>query len=290
MDLRPHIKNNLQIQKAKELVTRGLFCYQPFIFADDLQTGVGYEFNTNQEDVGLVYWPAISQELSKNPGMQRFIISSEYKNQFAEANERLRITYNGFVDEICDRAENIARMTIADIGCNSGYFPISFSLRGAKEAVGYDRENYTECFHLLNEILGTNAKFINQSYDGWTKAVPGCKSYDVVISMMVLCHLSDILQHLNILGSIAHKAIFIWTLVAEDNDYCIRFEEPNKYYKSDKFPFCFDSFVRPSIKLLYKSLELMGFTELHEISNGRDGIPEIFYGIRNKAILAIRPA
>lgn len=141
---------------------------------------------------------------------------------------------------------------------------------------------------MLNEILGAKAKFINRPYDGRTQAIPKCKSYDVVTSIAVLCHLSDPLQHLGFLGSIARKAIFIWAPVTDDDDYCIRFGEPNKYYKSDQFPLCFDNLTRPSAKLLRKSLELMGFTKIYEIPNQENGMPDSFYNV-HKAILAIRP-
>ncbi|MBU2103178.1 MAG: DUF1698 domain-containing protein [Candidatus Omnitrophica bacterium] len=286
MNLKSKIKKH-QLEEARCLVIKGLINYQPYIFADDLQTGVGFEFLSQKEGVGLVYWPTIPKELLRSPEMKRFIIDNSDADDFIKANERLRLAYNSFIDQICFRIGDIHNTTFADIGCNSGYFPISLSLRGAKEAVGYDRQDYSKCFNLFNGILGTNAIFSPLYYGGVTHSVSGCKTYDVVLSMMVLCHLSDTLQHLSFLGSIAKKAIFIWTLVADDEDYTIRFGEPNKYYKNDKFPFCFDNMVRPSLKLLYKSLELMGFTNIYEVAdNGQ--FPEVFYNVRNKAIIALR--
>ena len=287
MDLRGFIKKNSHINKAKGLIVRGVINYQPYVFADDLEVGVGYEF-LNGEFSGMVYWPTINPRLLKNPAIKKFIISNEAKTQFTEANQRLRVMYDTFIDEICAYFGDISSTTFADICCNSGYFPLSFSLRGAKKAVGYDRGNFTKCFNLLNEILGTNAEFINQHYDGQIQTIPKCESYDVVTSIAVLCHLSDPLQHLAFLGSIARKAIFIWTPVTDDEDYCIRFGEPNKYYKSDEFPLCFDNITRPSAKLLRKSLELMGFTNIHEIPNKDGGMPESFYR-PHKAFLAMRP-
>ncbi len=261
--------------------------YQPFVFADDLEVGAGYEF-CNGEGSGMVYWPTLSPKLlEKFPDIERFIISNEVKTQFTEANQRLRVMYDTFIDEICTHIGDLSNTTFADIGCNSGYFPLSFSLRGAKEAVGFDRGNFSKCFNLLNKILGTNAEFINRHYDGRTQTIPGCKSYDVVTSIAVICHLSDPLQHLAFLGSIARKAIFIWTPITDDEDYCIRFGEPNKYYKFDGFPFCFDNITRPSARLLRKSLELMGFTKINEISNKDGGMPDSFYK-SHKAFLAIR--
>lgn len=288
MDLRKYIKNKNQIETAKQLVMRGLLNYQPFIFADDLQTGAGFEFINEKEGAGLVYWPTIPSELLKSREMKRFIIDNSDAKPFSEANEKLRIAYQGFTDEICSRIGDVGKATFVDIGCNSGYFPLNFSLRGAKLSAGYDRQDYAECFDLLNNILSTNAVFNTGYYGNSCRSVKGCENYDVVVSMMVLCHLSDPLKHLNFLGTIAKKIIFIWTLVADDDDYSIRFGEPNKYYKNDPFPFCFDNMVRPSLKLIYKSLELMGFTEIYEVPN-KGGFPDVFYHVSNKAILAIRP-
>jgi hypothetical protein len=285
MNLSPLIKKDRQIEEAKKLVIQGLINYQPFIFPDDLEVGVGYEALYG-EFRGMVYWPTADPKRREQLGTR--IVSNENKHQFTEANQSLRVMYDTFVDEICTHIGDVSRTTFADIGCNSGYFPLSFSLRGAKKAVGYDRENYSKCFDLFNEILGTNAKFVHQFYNGRTQTIPACKSYDVVISIAVLCHLSDPLQHLAFLGSIARRAIFIETAVTNDEDYCIRFGEPNKCYKADDFPFCFDNEVIPSERLLRKSLEVMGFTNIYEIPNKEGGMPDSFYK-SHKGFLAMRP-
>ena len=104
----------------------------------------------------------------------------------------------------------------------------------------------------------------------------------------MICHLSDPLHFLAALGEMARKAIFVWTSVTDDDDYCIRLGEPNKYYTEDRFPWCFDNITRLSDKLLRKSLELMGFTEIHELKNPEGGmsVPFVSY---NRGYLAIRP-
>lgn len=62
MDLRKFITKPSQAKEAKRLVIRGLLNYQPFIFADDLETGAGYEF-MHGEFSGLVYWPTIDKRI-----------------------------------------------------------------------------------------------------------------------------------------------------------------------------------------------------------------------------------
>lgn len=287
MDLRSYITSPLQISKAKELVLREAINYQPFLFADDFETGIGFEFLFG-EFKGMVHSPDFDRDPGIPPAFRRFLIAAEDKENFSDSNRRLRVMYEGFVDAICGHFGDVSHMTFADIGCNSGYFPLSFSRRGAAESVGYDRVNYTGSFDLLNDILGTRARFIHSFYRSTLQKIPDCTArYDVVTTTALLCHLPDPLQYLAFLGSMARKALFIWTGVSREDEYCIGFGEPNKYYKSDAFPLCFDNLTTPSLKLLLKSLELMGFTEIHQIANPPGGMPDSFFA-PHAAILAIR--
>lgn len=285
MDLRNYITDVSQVGRAKELVIRGLLQYQPYIFADDLEVGVGYEI-INGEFTGMAYYPTIEPHKLNSPELNRIIFKGN-KNNFSKCNKMLEAMYDHFINTICNKLGDITETTFADIGCNSGYFPLSFCLRGAKEAAGYDRENYTDTINLLNEILGTNVKFYNSAYDGNIQEIPDFPQYDTIISIAVLCHLSDPLQHLSFLGAVARKALFVYTPVTRENDYCIRFGEPNKYYKKDGFPFCFDNNVRLSAKLLRKCFELMGFAEIYEIPNAPEGFPDSVYNA-HIALLGIR--
>jgi len=288
MDLRKTITKE-QVRVAEKLINRGLLGYQPFVFSDDLETGAGHEFLHGGEYSGLVYWrQKIRPTPEENPTLNRWLIEPSHKDSFSESNSRLRGLYDSFVDQISGLLGDISKLTFAEVGCNTGYFPISFCRRGAKSAVGFDRENYGDSISLLNKILGTDAQFIHAGYDGRTHSVLTAGEYDVVLSIAVLCHLSDTLQHLACLGSMARKAIFVWTPVSDEDDYCIRFGEPNKYYTTDKFPLCFDNIVRPSRKLLMKSLELMGFTEIHQLKNPPGAMPDVFFDC-HAATLAIRP-
>lgn len=287
MDLMPFIKNHKQVDQAKQLVVEGKLLYQPFAIASDLYVGAGYEF-IRGELSGCAYWPTIPAEHQRSPELMRWIVNPTRKDEFIDGNRRLAILYDGFIDGICRHLGDISKLTFADVGCNSGYFPVSFEKRGAKRAVGFDREDYRKTFAWINDVLNTKAEFVHQGYNGKRQCIPDAGQFDVVVSVAVLCHLSDTLQHLAALGGMARKALFIWAPVTTDDDYCIRFGEPNKYYGADSFPLCFDNLVRPSGKLLRKSLELMGFSQIVEFSNPPNGMPDDFFNF-HKAILAIRP-
>jgi hypothetical protein len=102
-------------------------------------------------------------------------------------------------------------------------------------------------------------------------------------------HLSDPLQHLAFLGRIARKAILVWTYTSEneEDELVIRYPAANRYYTSRTFPHCFD-IMQISPGLLKRSLELMGFTEIHQIRNRPAGMPDYWFD-RNRGYLAIRP-
>ncbi len=275
MDLRKYIKNSDQLEEAKQLIIEGVLGYQPFIFSDSLETGVGLEFEEG-EYLGLAYYPDIDKELiDKCPRLKRLILDIKYVNSFRKANETLSRLYDTFIDEICQKVGDVTNTTFLDVGCNSGYFPISFALKGVKEAAGCDREhNFSKTINLLNQILGTNAAFLNTHYDSWTHTIENCKPYDVVTCVTVLMHISDTLFFLNTIGSLAKKALFIWTQLNDDPNNTIHYpDEPRGEYKDDKFPLCFDYKIHPSVPLLYKSLELMGFKKFYELPEKE----EIFY-------------
>jgi SAM-dependent methyltransferase len=276
-----------QIERAKELGRRGLLCYQPFSFSDDYEVGVGWEF-TESEYAGLIHWKDVPAAYMESADFRRLICAPEEAPAFRAANDRLRKTYDHFADAICARLGDVSSLTFADIGCNSGYLPLAFALRGAREAVGFDREDYGKTFALLNEILGTEAIFRRQAYDLEKRTVPGCGTFDVVTCMLVLCHLSDPMNFLSFLGRTARKALLLWNGVVQDGDLLVRFGQAGKYYKQEEFPNCFDYDTRPSTGLLRLSLELMGFTEIHQLGPPEGGL-EMGHYIDKRPILAVRP-
>lgn len=290
MDLRPYKPTPEQILEATHLACRGLLCYQPFTFSDGLMTGAGYEFAGIAEGAGLVYCTDVPSEYSGNASVDRHLIDTSLRDKFIEGNQRLQVLYETMLDLVENKVGSFSDLTCADIGCCSGYFPLSFAQRGAKQAVGYDAIDYTPTYKLLNSLLGTNAEFRNQPYVSELGAIKGGENdrFDVVFSIAVLVHLSDPLQHLAFLGRMARKAIVVWTYTSEDSDedLVLRFRSVNRYYSDKKFPYCFDV-VQLSPGLLKRSLELMGFTEIYPIENCPEGMPDFWFK-RQHGYLAIR--
>ena len=135
--------------------------------------------------------------------------------------------------------------------------------------MGIDRIDYAPSVALLNEICGTSVQFANWNYDG---SLVAAKQHDLVLSIAVLCHLSEPLRHLAWLGSSARKALMVFTACDDVPGYVIKFHTVNRYYTDDKFPHCFDvtSLSRPLLRLAF---EKMGFTRMVEITAARNTMP-----------------
>jgi hypothetical protein len=269
LDLRSRIRSAEQLAAARRLAFRGLLNYQPFIFGDDLAMGSGLSIVAGPgPEVPSIYCPGAGPN-DADPGfLSRAVAGVDRRGEFFAANENMRRFYDGMVDETVSALGSLGGMSVLDVGCNSGYFPLSFALRGAREAKGFDRVDYSPTIAFLNGVCGTNVKFGLWSYDGSLKAA---KQFDLVISTAVLVHLSDPLQHLAWLGSSARRALLVFTPCHDDNEYSVKFHSVNKYY-SDEFPYCFDV-TTVSRKLLKLALERMGFSRVVEITAAHKWMP-----------------
>jgi hypothetical protein len=263
MDLRPLVRSPADVHEAKSLIVQEHFFYQPFRIADDLEVGGGYEFIRRSPGAGMVYWPAYEGERGRFPGPPIKTIDQALAADFRAANAALRQVYDGFVNQICAHVPDIGSRSVADVGCSNGYMPVSLALRGPG-TVGYDQNDHSGCFRFLNRLLGTRARFEHARYDLVDGAIPGCSVHDIVISMSVLQHVAEPFRHLHFLRSITRHALFLMTNVWDDDEYLVRYGEPNT--TSDfAFPWCFDNSVYLSEKLLRKSLEKAGFTRVVEL-------------------------
>ena len=199
----------------------------------------------------------------------RELAKENRRNEFFAANAAMRSFYDGIVDQIADAPKPIDNLSVLDVGCNSRYFPLAFARKAAPETMGIDRIDYAPSVALLNEICGTSVQFANWAYDG---SVVASKQYDLVLSIAVLCHLSEPLRHLAWLGSSARKALMVFTACDDVPGCVIKFQTVNRYYADDKFSHCFDvtSLSRPLLRLAFQQ---MGFSRIVEITAADDTMP-----------------
>ena len=249
---------------------RGLLTYQPYIFSDDFAVGSGPSlFAGYTQDAVSIFCPDAGVNDADPVFRARELAKENRRNEFFAANAAMRRFYDGMVDQIADALKPIDNLSVLDVGCNTGYFPLAFARRGAPETMGIDRIDYAPSVALLNEICGTSVQFANWNYDG---SLVAAKQFDIVLSIAVLCHLSEPLRHLAWLGSSARKALMVFTACDDVPGHIIKFHTVNRYYADDKFPHCFDvtSLSRPLLRLAFAK---MGFTRIVQITAARNTMP-----------------
>lgn len=272
MDLRKYNLTRNQIKQAQSCLN-----YQPFIITDDINTGVAYSWLHHEDGGRRVY------------GLEEFVFnrakeSSDIYDKAYDANRRLALMYDTFLDNI---AERFPCGSLADMACNNGYFVVGAALRGMKQCIGLDQADYSTSISFLKSLTGVDVSFKRSSYDSWTHVVKGFEPHDVVVASQVMQHISDPLYFLSFVASRAKKALFLFTGMSESNEFQIYYQQPNRFYKDSKFPVCFDNDVGLSQGLLFKSLDMLGFDEIIEIPWEESWLPKSWYGSQ-KALLCLR--
>jgi SAM-dependent methyltransferase len=287
MDLSGYDLDTGKIDAARRLSVEGLLTYQPFLFSPDFEVGVGYEFEQNRY-AGLVYYPDIDPKLLESPSLRRIIVDPAHHAEFHAANRRLADYYDCLVEQVVDAVGGARGHSFLDVGCNAGYFPQAFALRGARVAAGCDRQDFSKTFSLINSITRANAQFLRAWYEPSRHSIEGLSKFDVVMSMAMLCHVADPLHLLSALAKLADKALFVWTLVNSDEQYTCHYGEPRQDYPSDAFPYCFDNKVCPSVPLLRRSLALLGFSQISQVREPPGHPSYTWQGYRFSGFIAVR--
>ena len=247
MDLRPYGLSAKQVERAAQVLD-----YQPFIISDELQTGVAYS---------LLH--ALDPRVAPVLKFRKAEWNDEW-DKITESNGRLRAMYEDFVAEIAQRYPG---GSLFDIACNNGYFPVRAASLGMKGCAGSDLgPQYAEAVRLLNDILGTDARFVHAPYDPVTRSAPINRKFDVVVVSAIMCHLPDPLNFLAFLGSIATEAIFFWGQMIATDALTIAYTRPHPNLGGQQsFPYGFNDNTRISRGLFELSMRQMGFREVIEI-------------------------
>src|SRR5580700_3911246 len=140
MDLRAHL-HGVDIEAAAAVLN-----YQPFILSDEIQTGVAYSLLHSDD-------PRVAPQLV----FRKSTCAPERWDNAVVANGRLRAMYDDMLDEM---SLLFPGGTLLDVACNNGYFPVGAELRGMR-GTGMDLGNHSGAVSLLNDALGTKAKFVH---------------------------------------------------------------------------------------------------------------------------------
>jgi len=117
---------------------------------------------------------------------------------------------------------------VLDIACNSGFWSIQFALLGA-EVVGFDgREELIKQADLIKSIVGVD-KVEFRCLDFWdmsSQRLGG--TFDIVLNLGILYHLTDLLKALHLTKSMARQYILLDSTVYPSKESVIKllWEEP----------------------------------------------------------------
>ena len=272
VDLRPHLKTPESIARATQVLG-----YQPFTISDDIHTGVAYSWLHHEEGGRRNYLPT-------DFVFDKKTCPAEVWEHAKDANSRLSRMYDGWLDAL---ASVLPGASVAEVGCNTGYFLVGAQRRGMGPCTGVDIGNYGASIEFLNHTLGTDVTFLHAEYDSWKHVVPGLGHHDLVIASAIMQHISDPLYLLSFLGGIATKALFLFVGMGDTEQFLVYYSEPNKFDKSKRFPVCFDNDVGLSRGLLMKSLSMLGFVKVVELPWQHDWLP-LEWKSSQKALICLR--
>jgi SAM-dependent methyltransferase len=234
--------------------------YQPFVISDDTQTGAAHSWVYGDD-------PRTKPALVFHRGDYE----PEEWSRITDTNSRLRAMYDDLLDEVAARFPG---GSLLDVACNNGYFPVGAELRGMR-GVGIDMADYGRAVSLLNEALGTKAKFVHAAYDSSTHTLPISQQFDVVVASAIMCHLPDPLNFLAALGKAARRAILFWGQVIDSDLMLVTYKAPHPdLSRLTTFPLGFNDNTRVSGGLFRQSMALMGFREVVELETKETWLPE----------------
>jgi SAM-dependent methyltransferase len=247
--------------------------YQPFLLADDLQTGVAWSWVGGGD-------PRVAPRLV----FRRDECGDQWE-AISDANNRLRALYDDILDDIAARCPG---GSLLDVACNNGYFPIGAELRGMRGA-GIDLgEQYSYAFKLLNDRLGTKANFIHGGYDSRSrqlfrmkvspllkrkftginkeKMAFGKEKFDVTVLSAIVCHLPDPLDFFAAVGGITSKMLVFWGQMVDTDALLVSYQPPHPSLSQlPDFPHCFNDNTRISRGMFEQAMRLMGFSTITEM-------------------------
>lgn len=262
MDLRKYPK--VKTIDEKELLN--LWWYQPYIFTDDIISGIAPTWFIKGLDKSII-------KRSKFPRQFR---------RFWNLSNRTACMYQDWLNALCNISlVNLKQARVFEIACNTGYCLFWLKERGARCCVGIDKAELDKQQSILREITGIND--IDFRKGGWFSEmhyIDGlCEDerFDIVICTAFAQHISDPLHLIKQLSDITENALLFHSAVGcinlGMNIRCIPAEHHKKW--GDKFPNNFDTVI--SRKLLIHSLKECGFRHIVELRYRQTWLPWWWY-------------
>jgi SAM-dependent methyltransferase len=244
MDLRRYNLSVDQIERAIKVLN-----YQPFIISNDIQTGIAYSWVCSGN-------PLATPQLI-------FRKSDCAWDDAAAENQRLRVLYDGFIEQI---AERFPGGSLFDVACNNGYFPVRAEMMGMRGCVASDLgRHYKYSIRFLNAVIGTGVKFIHAPYHPKFRSIMTLRKFDVVVASAILCHIASPLDFLAAISRVARHAVFFWGHMDTSSEMAVFFNRPYAGFASGRFPNAFNEGTRISRPLFDFAMQSLGFREIVQL-------------------------
>jgi SAM-dependent methyltransferase len=273
MDLRELIRNDKQLKEALSLVVDGSLLYQPFIISDDLEVGEGLNLAENYANVKHVTDTNVYAADTQPFGTRVLATDKEY---FRKQNQQYRDFYNFITDTVCEmNANDVSKLSVGEIGCNSGLNLFNLAVRGAKYCAGYDWTDYKKSFAWLNKVLGTKVDFFKGGWDNLYHRFDAgnIQEFDIMINTVFTNHQCDPLQFLAYICDRARKGVFLCILTSGAPGTCLEYpneQQANLLENSVRFPLNFNNGMAPTYELLMLCLKKLGFEDVTRLSRQLD--------------------
>ncbi len=262
MDLRKYA--NAQSIGEEDIIS--LPWYQPYIFSDDIVSGVAPQFFMKNVDTTII-------NRRSHPKIFK---------RFLNLNTRMGLMYQDWAKSVCELTDlNIKKSDIFEIACNTGYLLFWFKEQGAQNCVGIDKQQLDTQRNILRKITGIEGvDFREGRWDSETHLLKGLdvkEQFDVVICTAFAQHISDPLHLIRELGNRTKKVLLFHNSVGYLNQgMSIRYRPVEHHQRwGDVFPNNLDT--RISRKLLYWSLKECGFKEIIQLKYSRSWLPRLWY-------------
>lgn len=251
-----------------------LWWYQPYIFADDIVSGV-----TAQNLVKGIHNSIIKR--SDDP--------KKFK-RFWDFSERTGTMYQGWCQALCELSGIKPReASVFEIACNTGYLLRWFNMRGGQTCVGIDKsDELARQRSILNDVTDVhNIDFREGRWSSETHSIQGLddnEKFDFVICSAFAQHISDPLHLIRELSKRTNRAMLLHTLIGNISlGMNIKYVPAAHHEKwGDTFPNNLDTKV--TRKLLMWSLKECGFKEIIQLKNSRTWLPWWWYRVHSTLI------
>lgn len=280
MDLRKFITTPSQIEQATKFVENGTLFYQPFILQDGLEVGEARNFCKRYDGVDNPFDLNVYSSKSIMRNWDRKFIYESEKDYFTKGNAEYRACYQEMRDAIIKYSGlDPKKMTVAEIGCNTGISLYYLALEGAK-CSGYDWNDMSNVFGWLNSIMNVDVKFKRGVWDNLRhRFLVGdnerevefdIPEVDIMINTVYTNHQFDPLQFLAYICDRAKVGVMLQVLIDDKDECCLYFPSLPPHEEVIKgehlpFPLNINNDMRMTKKLLFQTLNKLGFGEIISI-------------------------